>query len=95
MNAIVEGITSAFTVEVNRAILRQIRNKPNSMILNLEDINDEKVKEFLASLHTQIWGHHTLYSADGYDRAAHWFTEQLRKFSSIPKEWLLTENDLQ
>jgi hypothetical protein len=73
----VEEINSTIANVVNRTILKQIAERPNSRLLNLEEIDCDTIEQWLRTKRTTIWSNYSISSRDSLEEAAEWFKGEL------------------
>lgn len=76
----VEEINTAIATIVNRNILKQVAEKPNSRLLNLEETTNDTIKDWLKQKHSSTWAVFSISSEDSLEKAARWFQDQLDSF---------------
>ena len=67
-------------LEVNKAIMRDVKEDPTARLLNIDRITEDDVKEFLHQIGATTWGVFTVYNSPGDELAAKWFLSQLGRF---------------
>jgi hypothetical protein len=78
-----QELTDAVVININKAILQAVAQKPSSPLINLEDATIEQIKEFLGSKHTSNWSIFSISSEDSLEKAATWFQGELGKFHAF------------
>jgi len=70
-------------LELNKKIIREVRDNPTARLINLDGITIESVKEYLHSLGSVTWSIYSIDSDPGDELAAKWFIRQLGAFYSF------------
>lgn len=62
-------IADILKFELNRAIMNELEVNPRARLLNLDELSDDVIKEYLRSLHTILWRDWNIISDDGMEKA--------------------------
>ncbi len=79
-DTLVTKINSLVAMQLNKVILRDIEQKPNSKILNLDKVTLDEIKDYILSKHSTEWARRSVLSDDGLEAASLWFKDELDKF---------------
>lgn len=77
MDDLTRELSDAVVIGINKAILSRVAEKPNTMLLNLEDVNLEVIKAFLQSKRSSTWSIWSIGSDDTLEKAASWFQREI------------------
>lgn len=77
MTDFISDMTEAVAINVNKAILASIAEKPTSPLINLEDATHDQIKAFLRSKRSTTWSLYSIGHEDSLDKAAVWFSREL------------------
>jgi len=73
-------ISEILRIELNKAIVNQIKARPSTRIINLDELSFHDFKEYLQTTNVILWAQWIITSEDGVDHAAKWFENALAEF---------------
>lgn len=65
---------------INKQIVIDIANNPNTKVINLGDVDEDRIKNWLLSKHSSTWSIFSIGSEDSLGKAANWFAKELDSF---------------
>lgn len=70
-------ISEILRIELNKAIVNQIKVNPSTRVINLDELSIDDYKGYLARTNVILWANWIISSEDGVDNASKWFKNAL------------------
>lgn len=70
-------ISEILRIELNNAIIKQIKTNPSARVLNIDEVSIEDLEKYLSTTNVILWANWIISDSDGANKAAQWIKNVL------------------